>query len=41
MINQYGELLNLYRSDYAFCIEVKTLYNISGGDDFKKTYKNN
>jgi hypothetical protein len=39
MINQYGELLNLYQSDYAFCIEVKTLYNISGGDDFKKTYK--
>jgi hypothetical protein len=36
MINQYGELLNLYQSDFAFCIEVKTLYNISGGDDFIK-----
>lgn len=34
MLNQYGELLNLYYSDYAFCIEVKTLYNISGGDQF-------
>ena len=34
MLNQFGELLNLYYSDYAFCIEVKTLYNISGGDQF-------
>jgi len=34
MLNQYGELLNLYYSDFAFCIEVETLYNISGGNDF-------
>ena len=34
MLNQFGELLNLYYSDYAFCIEVQTLYNISGGDQF-------
>lgn len=34
MLNQYGELLDLYQRDYAFCIEVNHLYNISGGDDF-------
>jgi hypothetical protein len=34
MLNQYGELLDLYQSDYAFCIEVEHLYNISGGDEF-------
>ncbi len=34
MLNQYGELLNLYYSDFAFCIEVETLYNISGGNEF-------
>ena len=29
MLNQYGEILDLNLNDYAFCLEITTLYNIS------------
>lgn len=35
ILNQYGEVLNLYQNDYAFCIQVQTLESISGGNNFK------
>lgn len=34
MLDQYGQILNLHQTDYAFSLQFETLYNISGGDNF-------